>query len=295
MRNNIIKNVIAISVLLFSVPAVFAQDNRHEVSLSVAGGLSTLSYDANIGERKNGAGGNFGLGYTYFFIDNLGISSGVEFSLYKAEGKANKFNTVIHNLVDSSDGELYDHYSLFRAYKEKQDVTYINVPLMLQYQLGEENKFYARAGVKLGIPVKGKYKSSASEVVNKGFFHNTANWGETQEFMGFGTVANYSNDEDIDLNIACLLSAEAGMKWKLSNKMFLYTGAYIDYGVNDIVKGGHDRTFTRIEESPEALVVRNNSMLNSSIGYGSNTLTQQMTEKVRPISVGLTIRLSLPL
>lgn len=295
MRNNIIKNVIAISALLFSVSAIFAQDNRHELSLSVAGGLSTLSYDANIGERKNGAGGNFGLEYTYFFIDNLGISSGVEFSLYKAEVKTNRFNTVIHNLVDPSDNETYDHYSLFSAYKEKQDVTYINVPLMLQYQLGEENKFYARAGVKLGIPVKGKSKSSASEVVNKGYFHNTANWGETQEFMGFGTVADYSNNEDIDLNIACLLSAEAGMKWKLTSKLFLYTGAYIDYGVNDIVKGGHDRSFTRIEDTSDGLVVKNNSALNSSIGYGSNTLTQQMTEKVKPISVGLKVRLSLPL
>lgn len=295
MKNNIRKNLIAISACLLFALAVQAQESKQEVSFSVGGGISSLSYDANIGEQKSKTGGNFAIGYTYFFIPNLGISSGAEFSLYKSELKADKFNNVIQDIVDPSDSELYDRHTLMRDYKESQDAMYINIPLMLQYQMGDINKFYISAGAKLGIPVKGKYKSSALEMTNKGFFHNTANWGETQEFMGFGTIADYSNNENIDFKVACLLSVEAGMKWRLNSKLYLYTGAYVDYGVNDIVKGGHSQSFIKVEDGVDAPTISNNSVLNSSIGYSSNTLTQTMTEKVRPISIGVKVRLAINL
>lgn len=170
---------------------------------------------------------------------------------------------------------------------------YINIPLMLQFQHGEKNKWFMSAGVKIGIPVSGKYKSSASEIINKGYFYDTGNWGgESQEFMGFGTYANYKNDEDIDFNVVCLFSAELGMKWGLTDKMSLYTGAYFDYGLNDIVKGGHDRSFTKLVETQDGIKTLNNSILNSSIGYSNNTFTQELTERVVPMAVGLKLRLS---
>lgn len=295
MRNNIIKSLIAIFVLALPVSMTYAQEGKQEVSVNIAGGLSSLSYDANIGKRNNEAGSSFGIGYTYFFFDNLGLNTGVELASYKAKLKADNFNNVLHGLVDPSDNEKYDLYTSLQGYQEKQSAIYVNIPMMVQYQIGDVNKFYIQAGAKLGIPVKGKYESSASTTINKGFFHKTANWGETQEFMGFGTTQNYAYDEDLDFKVACILAAEAGMKWRLKDNLFLYTGAYVDYGVNDIVKGGHSNTFTKVEELPDALITRTNSALNSSIGYGSSKLTQQMTEKIRPISVGIKIKLALAL
>lgn len=295
MRNIISKKLLAISVLLLSFTVGFAQEGKQEVSVSVAGGLSTLSYETNLGKRDNKLGGSFSVGYTYFFIENLGLNTGLELSLYNADMKMDKFNNVIQGLVDPSDSELYDFHTAFSNYKEKQSATYINIPLMLQYQSDETSKFYAKAGVKLGIPVTGKYKSSASEITSKGFFHETANWGENQEFMGFGTVPNYSNDESIDLNIACILGAEVGMKWRLKDNLFLYTGAYVDYGVNDIVKGGRNNMFSKLEETTDLVTVKNNSALNSSLGYSSNKLTQEMTDKVKPFSVGIKLALALAL
>jgi hypothetical protein len=295
MRNIISKSFVSIFALLAGTSAIFAQDRKHEVSVNIGGGLSTLIYGTEIGKRDSKAGGNFGIGYTYFFSENWGLNTGLEFSLYKAEMKTDKFNNVTQSLTDPSDGELYDFYSSISNYKEKQDASYINIPIMVQFQYGEKNKLYALAGAKIGIPVKGKYKSSASGLVNKGFFHDTANWGDTQEFMGFGTFSNYSYNEDIDFNVACILSAEVGMKWKLAENMPLYTGAYVDYGMTDIVKGGCNRSLLKLEETSEALVVQNNSILNSSLGYSSNTLTQKLTNKVVPISVGLKVRLALGL
>ncbi len=295
MRKIIIKSLIAVFILFASATVVSAQENKSEVSVSVAGGLSTLDYESAFGNHKNGVGGNFGIGYTYFISKNFGLNTGVEFSIYQTEFSKDKFNNVSRSLVDVSDGELYDFYSSVKDYKEKQNVTYLNIPLMVQFQSGEKNKLYAQAGVKLGIPMKGKYKSSASEMVNKGFFRDTENWGETQEFMGFGTYTNYSNDEDISLKVACFFSADFGMKWALSEKLFLYTGAYLDYGLNDIVKDSRNQNFIKFEDTADGLTPLNNSILNSSIGYSSNTLTQTLTDKVIPVSVGLKVRLALGL
>lgn len=292
MEKSIIEKLGLIFVLIISASTIFAQDNKHEVSVYVAGGLSTLSYEPALGDRSNGLGGNIGIGYTYSLTENLGINTGIEFSLYNAKMKRELFNNVMQQLVDPSDEELYDFHSAVKNYEEKQNAMYINIPLMLQFQHGEEHKWFIAAGIKLGIPVSGKYKSSASEITNKGFFYDTQNWGETQEFMGFGTYANYSNDEDIDFKVACLFSAEAGMKWRLTDKMSLYTGAYFDYGMNDIVKDSRDRSFTKLVETPEGIQCLNNSILNSSIGYNNNTLKQELVDKVIPISVGLKLRLS---
>ena len=295
MRYTILKYVIAISIFFTSVATVFAQNKKQEVSVYVSGGLSTLSYDTQMGKNNNKAGGSFGIGYTYFLTENIGLNTGLEFTLYGAEYKHDMFGNVAYNMVDPSDQELYDYHTVINNYKEEQKATYINIPLMLQFQHGEKNKWYIAAGAKLGIPVKGKYKSSASELTNKGYFHDTGNWAESQEFMGFGTFDNYSVDKEFDLNVACILSAELGMKWRLKDNMALYTGGYIDYGVNDIVKGSRDRNLIEIEESSEGFAPINNSMLHSSIGYNSNTLTQKLTEKVVPLSVGLKIRLALAL
>ena len=85
------------------------------------------------------------------------------------------------------------------------------------------------------------------------------------------------------------------MKWALSDKLFLYTGAYLDYGLNDIVKDSRNQNFTKFGDTSEGLVLRNNSFLNSTIGYSSNTLTQKLSDKVIPVSIGLKVRLALAL
>ncbi|MDU1890369.1 MAG: outer membrane beta-barrel protein [Dysgonomonas sp.] len=292
MENILLKKLGVTIILFVSASIMFAQNNKHEISVYAGGGLSTLSYEAATGKKSDGAGGNLGVGYTYFFADNLGVNTGVEFALYNAKVKREAFNDVSRYLTDSSDGEIYDFYSSIKNYEEKQEAMYLNIPLMLQFQYGEKNKLYASAGVKIGIPVNAKYKSSASEITNKGFFYDTGNWAEDQEFRGFGTYSDYNYEEDIDFKIAYMFSAELGMKWQLTDKMGLYTGAYIDYGLNDIVKGENDRYFTKLEETSDGIKQVNNSFLNSTIGYSSNTFRQELVDKVIPMAAGLRLRLS---
>ena len=62
MRKTKIKAFIAIFILFASATVVSAQQKKSELSVSVAGGLSTLDYEAAFCNHKNGAGGNFWIG-----------------------------------------------------------------------------------------------------------------------------------------------------------------------------------------------------------------------------------------
>lgn len=262
---------------------------KHEVSVHLAGGLSTLSYDAKAGDRKNGAGGNFGVGYTYYFTPKLGISTGLDLSLYNAEYKADQINTIITGLMDPHNDEKYDFYSTADNYKEKQRAIYLNIPLMVRYNIDPANRFYVAGGMKIGIPIKGKYKASGATFTNKGYYTDLENWGLSQEFMGFGTFPNRSVNEDLDFNVAFIASIEAGMKWQLNDKCHLYTGAYFDYGLNDIVKDGNNRNFIKHQHTMTGAEFSNHSLLTSS--YAENGKLSKFSKKVVPMSLGIKVAL----
>jgi len=88
-------------------------------------------------------------------------------------------------------------------YEEKQRILALQIPLMLQLQGGAWHKFYFAAGAKAGIPIYDKFKI---------------------------------NDSNCELQTTFLASAEMGMKWRFTKSMFLYTGAYLDYGLNDFTE-----------------------------------------------------------
>lgn len=272
-----------------SCTALLAQQ-KQEVSVYGAGGLSTLNYDAKTGERKNGAGGDFGVGYTYSLTEKFALNTGVGIAFYNAKFSANEMTDILYGLTDPYSEEVYDFYSSISGYEEKQNVTYLNIPLMVRYYLDNANRFYISGGVKVGIPLSGSYKTTDATFVNKGYFVDLENWGTSQEFMGFGTFRNKTVDEDLDLNIACMASIEAGTKWDLNDKLVLYAGLYFDYGLNDIVKGNNDKSFIIHNHNATGAEFSNNSVLASH--YAENKGQRKFTGKVVPMTLGLKMSLA---
>jgi hypothetical protein len=70
-----------------------------------------------------------------------------------------------------------------------------------------------------------------------------------------------------------MLSFEAGLKWRFGNKVFLYTGAYFDFGLNDPIK--NERAPYQYFNSVEKL---------------SELKLLQFTNKVNLMTVGLKLR-----
>jgi len=169
---------------------------------------------------------NFGVGYTYFFTPNWGFGTGLEKAFYNTKQEWKEYTKQPYVIDDM------EYRSKAFGYKEEKSFKFLQIPLMLQFQNGENNQFYAKAGTKIGIPLSGKNKMSADSVKNSGYREFEDFEYTTQEFMGFGTFTNQKSEEDISLQTAVLLSAETGVKWKMRKALRLYTGLYIDYGLN---------------------------------------------------------------
>ena len=283
------KKQIIILLATFVSLSAFAQ-STHELSVYAGGGLSTLNYDLSKGDRENGWGGDFGLGYTFFFNENWGINTGVGLALYNAKALLNNTTLITPNLRDD-EGDPFDMHSTFGNYEEKQNTMFLNIPLMVQYQTGKTHKLYAMGGVKVGIPMSGTYEMNSATITNKGYYTKINNWAETQKFAGFGVFKNQESDGDIDdMKLAFMLSAEAGMKWAVSKVFSLYTGLYFDYGLNDI-SGTHNKPHIDYNaNSPTVFAL--NSITNSQYAQTQNGATQTFTDKIAPMAVGVKLRLS---
>ena len=263
----------------------------HQISLWGAGGLSTLLYTPSLGERSSGLGGNFGLGYTYYFSRNFGILAGAELAFYNSKLTFDALSGSYR--TKDADGVNIDYNTVTRDYEEHQRLTNVNIPIMFQYQSQGTHKFYASLGLKLGIPVSGKSRSSEDFVITaSGNYYDT----HRQEFydqrdLGYGRFTGVRYEEDIDFNLTYIGSAEAGMKWRLNNILSLYTGVYAEYGFNDAVDSRTDRFLAYNRLNPREPQV--NSALTSE--YTRNGQSESFTGRVSPFAVGLKLRLGVDL
>ena len=233
MKNQIIKGAVILFILqILQISVLLAQS--HEFSVYGGGGLSTLRYQLSVGDASVGYGGDFGVGYTYFLNDQWGIHTGAGLGLYNAKAKLDGIQTVTPNLTDS-DGERFDLHTTLAGFIETQKAMFLNIPVMVVYEQG----FYVMGGLKIGVPLNGKYTSKSETLTHAGYYPLRNNWATTQEFAGYGTFAGKNFDGRFDLGMSLMLSLEGGMKWSIGNNLLLCAGAYIDYGLNNSAKSSN--------------------------------------------------------
>ena len=287
------RQFITMILLLLASGGLFAQ-HQHEISVYGGGGLSSLNYKPTFGDQKLRLGGHTGIGYHFFFAPKWAIGTGLEFACYNAKFTMN--NLDVRYMTTDRDGDRFEFRSMVNDYEEKQRATMLQIPLMLQFQtpMAESTRqFYAAAGGKIGFPLNGKYNNKAS-FINAGYYAHENALYDTQEFMGFGAFPNRKTKGGLDFKTAFFLSAEAGIKWRLNDKFSLYTGAYLDLGLNNIVKTQNAASQPFIVEynnaNPTAFAA--NSIIKSQYPQGGNATTQAFTEKVKPIALGIKVRLA---
>lgn len=261
------------------------EQEKHEISVYAASGLSTLQYNPNGGTRDNRIGGSIGVGYGFFFNDYWGIITGGEIACHYAKT----------NMQPFSGGDYVQHKNLtynydVNNYNESHELVVISIPLMFQYQaplLLDEHDCYAAIGAKIGFPWRLKYKTSGATYTTTGINHNDNSIIDSPESEGFGTFSEKKNKHDINYKTSYMLSAELGMKWTLSRVFFLYTGVYCDYGLNDIIKANSNKSFVSYNEKIPSNIYHN-SILESS--YGQVGERTAFANKVIPIALGIKIK-----
>ena len=251
---------ITLSIICLFLGVYASAQIKHEFSLSAGGGISTLNYKPNIGKADlfgvDNLGGTVGIGYAFFFTNNVGIGTGGELALYRS-----KFS-IDDTIIGSSKIRLRD-------YEETQQALFVNIPLTLQIRAGNHHRFYLNVGGKIGFPVFNDYNKYK---IKDGYSIGI-------EPKNTGTTGK------LDFNYALMATAETGVQWKLSRITSLYTGVYADFGVSDIMRDA-DKSQQFIDDSRPASDIRlSNSVLASSVGN-----RPIVRGDVAPFALGLKLR-----
>lgn len=263
--------------------SLHAQENKHEFSIYGGGGLSTLYYSVTAGEHEMGFGGLFGLGYNYSFTPKWSLGIGLEGALYNTTFNLPYLNAK--HMATDIEGTNFEFRSAVRKYEENQRAILLQVPVMLQFQTGGKHKFYVAGGGKIGLPLSQTYKGNGALLQNSGYYVYEHYDYTTQEFVGFGDYIGRKSNEDLDLKLSFMVSGEVGMKWRLSPTMSLYTGVYVDYGLNNIVDDPESPFIEYNTADPRNFGM--NSVIHSN--YAPN---MSFTDKVVPLAAGIKLRLA---
>jgi hypothetical protein len=252
---------------------------RHEISLYGGGGMSALNYSLDLrGSKTDGAGGisgHLGLAYTWNINDYFGVVTGVELSSF---GAKSSYDAISGNRMY---GECDFYYSI-NSYVEEQGITFISVPVMFQYSvfLSENKKFYLAGGLKLGFPVNARATLFPGAIKTQGKYDYGSEVYDDVPEKGFYPELKPGNiSVDIDNSISFAASLETGVRFLLTDKILLYTGAYLDLGLNNI-RTSKDKDIIAYQELTPA-ILKYASILNTA-----------HVDKVKTFGAGLRVRVS---
>lgn len=262
------------------------KEKRYEILLSCAGGISALQYNVTLGKQTDGLGGQIGFGYNFFFIPQLSIKTGVEFSLYNASFLLGNSSTRF--MATDIEQTVFEFRSTIYDYKETQYLVMLQIPLMLQIQAGKNHKVYVAAGGKVGIPLSVKSNCSGTGILNSGYYAEEDYEYTSQLFMGFGRFSGSSSD--LKFKMAFMASLEIGGKWVMRDGYKFYTGVYADYGLNNIAAPQTD-PLPFIEYNPtRPSDFKINSIIKSE--HSQNGGTQLFTNKITTLTAGIKLSLA---
>jgi len=267
-----------------NTPAVaVSMRGRSELSAYFGGGLSTLVYKPTVGSRKSGFGGMFGIGYTWFVSGRWGIVTGIEAALYRADYASNEpYKGKDYAMSGTSEiipGNDFEFSYEYQDYTEKQSTLYLQIPAMAQFQTG---RFFASAGIKIGIPIGGKYDITAADLTTSGYFLAENQTYDDFPNYGMGSIGAISFSDNLDPGIHYAAALEAGGQWFLGRKTNIYVGAWLDYGLNNLSKTGAIGIKKPVVEY-DYMVVPGCLKYNSII---------DTTDKFGAMSVGLKVKLT---
>jgi hypothetical protein len=232
-------------IALYSFRPLSANVPSYDVSSRFEGGVKSKVHSSL------GFSSDFGMGFTGFFSQQVGIHTGVGFGLSNVTTKAYLYN-LAPGLYDDLNPHLSDpHFDLHTAfeYTEKHKPKFITIPVMLQFQtkqkqywsLARNQKpgFYALGGIKINFLLPNTKREGYEVIVDKrenyAYYTDLHNWGEYQP-AGLGKQPGYDKAGKLDFGLLVMLALETGVKWRIDNNHFIYTGVFFDCGLNNPTK-----------------------------------------------------------
>ena len=287
------KNKTTILLLTLFLFGGLSAQSKHEFSANIGTGLSGLNSKLIVGEHNLKFGGFFGAGYRYFFSSKMGLTTGIEFGFLNSKSNLTSFND--RYMTRDMEGTEFEFRTTLSDHLEQQRVVMLQIPVMGTYKTNFKDKkyqFFASAGIKMGLPLTALYSTTVT-MINSGYFAFEDYEYTRETDVGFGTFSGRILNGKLDLGLSFMASTEFGVKWILNNRMPIYTGIYFDYGLNNIATGASVSTGST-PTSPIVLYNSNNptqKIVNSVIN--SHQGQRHIAEKVSPLSVGITVRVTI--
>jgi len=229
-----LKKQIIIGLSLWLGGSLQGQETGSYLHFNVGGGLHNLLCNIQNSTEKGDLGCTINAAYSYFFTPQWGVQTGLGIQSFNALSTLNLLSSTTE--IDT-DGDAYAFRVHYQNWKEKQQVLFFDIPLALQYRyaIGKSFGILGSAGGKISIPVNASYKTTGGEIVTTGYY---SQWNVEFKNMpqhGFSTINN-SYKGDLTLKPSYMAIADLGGLVKLSEKADIYIGAYINSGLNNILK-----------------------------------------------------------
>ena len=272
---------ILIIFLVFSAISLKAQ-KTNELTLAVNGPVAVLGYNdiAYTAALDDGIG--FGLEYGKYLSHQWSVRTGVALQTYSGNAKLKSIEGAY--ITQDSENESFEFQYRFENYREEQRTTYIQIPLLAQYESNGQNRFFAAAGVKLGIITDSDYEAKATRLTTAGYYEQYDALLEAPKFAGFGDFGNYTWEaDDLALKTNVMLSFETGLKFLVSEVSSFYVSAYIDYGLTNVFDDTRDNRLIEYLAAPE-VDFTGNSILTTPMGA---------TDTLKTLSFGFKLKYGL--
>ena len=277
--------IIVIAALFIYRPCILPAQSQSEFTVSLGLGNSALKYQLDNGSSKSGIGAGIGAGYSYYFTRMIGVSLGLEVEMFSSS--VDPGNLSFQQQIPTPAG-LSGNFQLQANYtglKETQSAVMVQIPVMLQFQfpMNEKNALFLGAGIKAGFPVSAKWSQSAEALTTTGHSDYTGQQYVDMPNHGFSTYSSISASDKLELKSPVSLALEGGLKFGTGKGLYLYTGIFLDYGLNDIYKA--PANVVRLLE------YNNASPADYSYNSILTTSHYSVPDGIKPFAVGVKIKL----
>ena len=225
------------------------QEGMQYLYFHIGDGVNNLSYNLQNGTEKGLSGNSIDAGYSFFFSPNWGFQAGFGLQTF---GALSTLNYIYKTPAVDTDGDSYELRINYKNWKEKQRALFIDMPVSIQYRywigkdlgLVDKNKLalLVSLGAKVSIPLNAHYKTTGGEIVTTGYF---SKWNLELKDMpqhGFLTITDtYTGNVSLKPSYVGIL--DFGVLYNLNERLDLYLGTYVNYGLNNILTAGSKQVY----------------------------------------------------
>lgn len=272
--NKIKVNLIGLTVFaLFSASTVHSQ----ELLLGVSGGFSGMKYQDS--KLSKGSDFSVSLGYAYPIDDNWSVELGGVFGQYSIDIES-KSLLGSYNTKDVEGQDFEFRYNA-SGHNESLKGSYYGIPFRVRYQSeainNRDTRIYASGGIQYTMYSDVDSDLRVEGITTSGYYPQLDAELHGPNFVGFGTMDDYSETKTMKVKDSFSLLGEVGVKQYFNNGSAVYLGFYATYDLSGSDTGtSHLIEYNSSGEGDPLLI-------HSSLGAGH----EQDDFKLRLFSVGM--------